>query len=120
MPSETRRPEHGGIKLPLTHNGEFPYPPGHLKRVLITQLYKRTGRMDEAAHIWRKMAACKPVEFYAISELAKYLEHRERDYPQAKAMIENALNQYNTFSQDERESQLHRLKRLAAKLKTSR
>ncbi|RPH86173.1 MAG: hypothetical protein EHM66_04730, partial [Deltaproteobacteria bacterium] len=47
----------------------------------LAQLYKRTGRIDEAAHLWQQMAACEPVEFYAISELAKYLEHHERDYP---------------------------------------
>ena len=52
--------------------------------------------------------------------LAKYLEHRERDYPRAKEIIENALAGDNTFSEDERESLSHRLKRLNARLKTSR
>jgi hypothetical protein len=84
----------------------------------LSQLYKRTGRMDEAAHLWQQMAACEPVEFYAISELAKYLEHRERDYPRAKEIIGNALAGNNTFSGDERDSLSHRLKRLNAKLKT--
>jgi hypothetical protein len=84
----------------------------------LSQLYKRTGRMDEAAHLWQQMAACEPVEFYAISELAKYLEHRERDYPRAKDIIDNALAGNNTFSGDERDSLSHRLKRLNAKLKT--
>ena len=86
----------------------------------LAQLYKRTGRMDEAAHLWQQMAACEPVEFYAISELAKYLEHRERDYPRAKDIIGNALAGNNTFSGDERDSLSHRLKRLNAKLMTSR
>ncbi len=85
----------------------------------LAQLYKRTGRMDEAAHIWQQMAACEPVEFYAISELAKYLEHRERDYPRARDIIENALAACNTFSDEERDSLAHRLKRLKARLKTS-
>ena len=84
----------------------------------LAQLYKRTGRMDEAAQLWQQMAACEPVEFYAISELAKYLEHRERDYPRAKDIICNALAGDNTFSGDERDSLSHRLKRLNAKLKT--
>ena len=84
----------------------------------LAQLYKRTRRMDEAAYLWQQMAACEPVEFYAISELAKYLEHRERDYPRAKDIIDNALAGNNTFSGDERDSLSHRLKRLNAKLKT--
>jgi len=83
----------------------------------LAQLYKRTGRMNEAAHLWQQMAACEPVEFYAISELAKYLEHRERDYPRAKDIIDNALAGNNMFSADERNSLSHRLKRLNAKLK---
>ena len=82
----------------------------------LAQLYKRTGRLNEAAQIWQELAACKPVEFYAISELAKWLEHRTRDHHQAKILVENALNQANTFSTEERESLLHRLKRLNAKL----
>ncbi|MHB8137898.1 MAG: ribonuclease H-like domain-containing protein [Smithellaceae bacterium] len=86
----------------------------------LAQLYKRTGKIDEAAHIWRQMAACESVEFYAISELAKYLEHRKRDYLRTKDLIENALAGNNAFSEDERESLSHRLKRLNTKLKTLR
>jgi len=82
----------------------------------LAQLYKRTGRLNEAAQIWQELAACKPVEFYAISELAKWLEHRAREHHQARILVENALNQANTFSTEERESLLHRLKRLNAKL----
>lgn len=85
----------------------------------LAQLYKRTGRIDEAASIWQEMAACKPSEFYTVSELAKYLEHHERNYPQARVILEKALAGSNAYSDDERESLLHRLKRLNAKLKTS-
>lgn len=86
----------------------------------LAQLYKRTGRMDEAADLWRQMAACEPIEFYAISELAKYLEHRKRDYLAVKNMIETALAGNSTFSEDERESLSHRLKRVTARLKIPR
>jgi uncharacterized protein len=81
----------------------------------LAQLYKRTGRLDEAVQIWREMAARASVDFYAVSELAKWLEHRGRDYFRAKALIEQALRQDNTFSTEERESLLHRLKRLNTK-----
>ncbi len=87
----------------------------HQSKKKLAQLYKRTGRLDEAVQIWRELAACEPVEFYAISELAKWLEHRERDHHQARILAENALNQANTFSAEERQSLLHRLKRLNAK-----
>src|SRR5512145_3188009 len=84
----------------------------------LAQLCKRTGRLEEAVRIWRQMAACEPVEFYAVSELAKYLEHREKDYAQAKALIDAAFAGDNTFSEDERASLTHRLARLNAKLDT--
>ncbi|PKN19434.1 MAG: hypothetical protein CVU71_07975 [Deltaproteobacteria bacterium HGW-Deltaproteobacteria-6] len=86
----------------------------------LAQLYKRTGRIDEAARLWQQMCSCEPVEFYAVSELAKYLEHRERDYHQAKALIENALTDNHNFSEDERNSLSHRLQRLNAKLMNPR
>jgi uncharacterized protein len=86
----------------------------------LAQLFKRTGRIDEAARIWEQMAACEPVEFYAVSELAKYLEHRVRDYHRAKDVIENALAGNHAFSEDEQVSLSHRLKRVDAKLKASR
>lgn len=82
----------------------------------LAQLYKRTGRLDDAAKIWQDMAACSPVSFYAVSELAKWLEHRIRDYSAAKLLVEQALHKENIFSEDERESIQHRLKRLNTRL----
>jgi hypothetical protein len=82
----------------------------------LAQLYKRTGRLDEAVQIWQEMAASASVDFYAVSELAKWLEHRARDCPRAKVLIEDALAGDNNFSEEETESLLHRLKRLNTKL----
>jgi hypothetical protein len=87
-----------------------------LSKKKLAQLYKRTGCLNEAVQIWQEMADCLPVEFPAISELAKWLEHRVRDYSGARLLVEKALSQDNTFSEEERESLLHRLKRLKARL----
>lgn len=86
-----------------------------LSKKKLARLYKRTGRLDEAVQIWREMVVCKPFDFYAVSELAKWLEHRTVDYAQAKILVENALHEDNTFSEEEKESLLHRLKRLKRK-----
>jgi len=86
-----------------------------LSKKKLTQLYKRTGRLNEAVKIWQEMVACKPPDFYAISELAKWLEHRVSDYRQAKYLVENALQQNNAFSDEEKKSLRHRLKRLQGK-----
>ena len=90
-----------------------------LSKKKLAQLYKRTGRLNEAVQIWQEMAACQPLDFYAVSELSKYLEHHARDCNQAQMLVEKALQQENTFSEEEKESLLHRLKRLKGKVKGS-
>jgi uncharacterized protein YprB with RNaseH-like and TPR domain len=82
----------------------------------LAQLYKRTGKINEAAKIWQEMIECNCIDFYAVSELAKWLEHHVRDYSAAATLIEQALNQADIFSADEMESLRHRLNRLNAKL----
>lgn len=81
----------------------------------LAQLYKKTGKINEAAQIWQEMVACTPLDFYAVSELAKWLEHHDRDYSRAKTLVENALQAANTFSEEEKKSLLHRLERLRKK-----
>ena len=88
----------------------------HQSKIKLAHLYKHTGKLDEAVKFWRELAWCDPVGFYAISELAKWLEHHLHDYQQAELLLGNALNQPNTFSIKEKNSLLHRLKRLHAKL----
>jgi uncharacterized protein YprB with RNaseH-like and TPR domain len=59
--------------------------------------YKKRGRYDRAAELWRRFVAERggsfacPVEPYI--ELAMYGEHRERRYGEALAYAEEALNQ---------------------------
>jgi uncharacterized protein YprB with RNaseH-like and TPR domain len=87
-----------------------------LSKKKLAQLYKRTGRLNEAVQIWQEMADCEPSGFYAISELAKWLEHRVGDFVEAKILVEKSLQKENTFSEEEKESLLHRLKRLKGKV----
>lgn len=81
----------------------------------LAQLYKKTGKLNEAAQIWQEMVACEPIDFYALSELAKWLEHSAGDYTRAKLLVQEFLQNADAFSERERESLLHRLKRLTAK-----
>ena len=83
-------------------------------------LYKRNGRWQEAAQIWQELVTAMPADYSTISELAKWLEHHARDYRQAKILVQKALNQGDTLSEKEKESLLHRLRRLNDKLKTVR
>jgi uncharacterized protein YprB with RNaseH-like and TPR domain len=79
-------------------------------------LYKRTGRRQEAAQIWRELISEPTADYSTISEMAKWLEHHVRDYRQAKELVEKALNQNRDLSAGQRDSLLHRLKRLNTKL----
>jgi tetratricopeptide (TPR) repeat protein len=91
-----------------------------LSKKKLASLYKRTGRLNEAVQMWQEMVTCKPPDFYAVSELAKWLEHRVSDFCQAKILVENALQQNNAFSAEEKESLRHRLKRLQSKAEGGR
>ncbi len=91
-----------------------------LSKKELSFLYKRTGRWEEAIQIWQEILDVSPVDFSTVSELAKWLEHRAHDYHQAKMLVESALVQDNNFSDTERESLSHRLKRLKIKIKDGR
>jgi hypothetical protein len=83
-------------------------------------LYKRNGRWQEAAQIWQELVTAMPTDYSTISELAKWLEHHVRDYQRAKDLVEKALNQTHALSAEQRDSLLHRLKRVNAKLENTR
>ncbi|HOW56400.1 MAG TPA: ribonuclease H-like domain-containing protein [Smithellaceae bacterium] len=85
----------------------------------ISLLYKRCGRSQDAAKLWEEILALSPADYFAASELAKWLEHRVHDCPRARRIVEEALQSENNFSAEEKESLLHRLKRLNAKAEGS-
>ena len=55
----------------------------------LSLVYKRLGRHREAVAIWeRRLGGDEP---YPYIELAKHLEHRERDYARALRVVEQAI-----------------------------
>ena len=52
---------------------------------------RRQGRWEQAAHLWER--AAERGQFEACIELAKYYEHRARDYQQAVQWVERAIEQ---------------------------
>jgi len=63
---------------------------GEAKRRL-SLLHKRNARWDEAIRLWRGMVDENPCDLFAVEELAKYLEHRLKDFGQARNLVERAL-----------------------------
>ena len=80
------------------------------------ELYKRTGRIDQAADIWRRMLGQDPAGFYQVTELAKYLEHHKRDFAGARSIVGKALASGGVFSEKEKQSLKLRLGRLDKKI----
>ncbi len=53
-------------------------------------LYRRQGNWDSAIYLWKKAAEQQQIEAYI--ELAKYYEHKQRDYIEAIKWTQNALD----------------------------
>jgi uncharacterized protein YprB with RNaseH-like and TPR domain len=83
-------------------------------------LYKRTGQWQQAVQIWQELITTLPADYSTISEMAKWLEHHVRDYQQAKDLVEKVLNQTHDLSSEQKDSLLHRLKRVNTKLEGSK
>jgi len=71
----------------IAGNGEAA---GEAKRRL-SLMHKRNARWDEAARLWQEMVDENPENLFAVEELAKCLEHRVRNYGQARVLVERAL-----------------------------
>ena len=87
--------------------------------------YKRLREWEKAAAIWQDIASNDPAEATAYVELAKYYEHRCRDFHSAREVTLQALTfeskdcGYSLYSELHAESLKHRLGRLARKLDSS-
>ena len=89
----------------------------------LSVLQKRRGDLDEAVRWWEQAAAQGHV--YAHIELAKYYEHRRRDYSEAQKWAQEALSIVASdegmpaYIHDHWQDELqHRLERLARKSKS--
>ena len=80
-------------------------------------VHRRRGEMEAAIELWRSAAGNRQI--YAHVELAKYYEHKARDYTEAAQWTRAALVIVHESAPDARREWLaaleHRLKRLEAK-----
>jgi hypothetical protein len=71
-----------------------------LKQETLTSLafaHKRGGSLEEAAGIWQNLTKEEfPFSLLAHEELAKYCEHKRKDYFKALSFVERALDQLNS------------------------
>lgn len=78
---------------------------------------KRAGRRDEARDVWRGLTGQPEADFSIIGfiELAKDLEHQQKDFSAALIAVETAME--FSLTTDEKEKLSHRAQRLRRKLK---
>jgi len=81
--------------------------------------YKRRGNLEAALRIWNIMWRERK-SLFAAQELAKYYEHKKREYEKAIEIVTTLLNYYKPLVSSQRDSLkselLHRLNRLRKKV----
>ena len=90
----------------------------------LSYCYKRLGRWEEAVALWEKLSTGGSFRLEPYEELAKYYEHRVRDYVKAEQIVRKALAnleimeqiQYQGLYNDYRENLKHRLTRIQTKM----
>ena len=87
------------------------------------RILKRARRYDDAHAHWEKLAKRDPNSIEAVEELAKHLEHRQRDYQGALTVVDRALERIRMREalsdidlENERQSLLYRRARLVRRL----
>ena len=84
-------------------------------RKSLSLLHKRHGRWKDAVHIWDAILLHSPGNFFAVEEMAKYLEHRRRDFMKAIDLVNKALSLPYSQTSSERDALLYRFKRLESR-----
>ncbi len=110
-----RGDERGGQRmLEFILNDVPPHRAGTATRDAAKELsliHKRRGEWDQARTLWERMAGQWPEDLFALEELAKWCEHRTRDYGGALELVERALERHGV-APEERQALLHRRGRL--------
>jgi hypothetical protein len=102
------RPEAQIRLTALAHSDNHAVKAESLK--MLSLIHKRACRWDEAVGLWEEMIDHDPDNVFALIELAKWFEHRRRNYRQAQTLVEKAIALAAT--EKERTSLTHRLNRL--------
>jgi hypothetical protein len=82
----------------------------------LSLFYKRQNRWPEAVAIWEGMMRREEGNLFALVELAKWCEHRRRDFRQALALTMCACSCTGRLSPEERADLARRRERLERKL----
>jgi uncharacterized protein len=82
----------------------------------LSLLHKRAGRWQGAVKIWEEMAEKDADDIFALIELAKWHEHRKRDFLRAVELTTRACACNGRLTPEERANLVRRRERLERKL----
>ena len=68
---------------------------------MLSLVHKRDNNWDEAVKLWESILADAPDDYFAIEELAKWLEHRKHDYRKAADLVSRLLEKRGATTTDE-------------------
>ncbi len=83
---------------------------------LLSLTLKRKGDWEQAALLWEALLRENPADPFAPLELAKWYEHRRRNYQAAYDLISQMLERSPRLEKDLRAALEHRLRRLQSRL----
>ncbi|MCK9273862.1 MAG: ribonuclease H-like domain-containing protein [Syntrophales bacterium] len=86
---------------------------------ILSLLYKRCGQWKRAVAMWEEMIDKNPGDFFALTEMAKWCEHRADELERATSLVKQAL-QYAEESSELCKILVHRHNRLLRKLRRAR
>ena len=78
----------------------------------LSLIYKKTYRWEDAANLWQDIIAAHPHDVFAVEELAKFYEHRAREFGKALEIVRKLLDDAVDLASTERIALEHRLHRL--------
>jgi uncharacterized protein YprB with RNaseH-like and TPR domain len=85
-------------------------------RQVLSLIYKKAYRWEEAAELWQNLVASGPHNFFAVEELAKFYEHHTHECGKALQLVRTLLNEARCLNDVERTSAEYRLRRLLHKV----
>jgi len=81
-------------------------------RQALSLIYKRDNQWEKAVNLWEDLLRENPENLFAAEELAKWHEHRTRNFECAFQLVNNILNTAPLMSEQQKASWLHRHSRL--------
>jgi len=83
---------------------------------MLSLLFRRNGDWEQAVPLWETMIRDNPGDPFAAVELAKWYEHRCRDFAAAYRIVSTVLEKATSLNGTVKDALVHRLQRLQSHL----